>query len=857
MTKRALVVGSPGSTGGWGELLQGVEHDVRAMQEMLGRRGFDVDVCLGPAATRDGILAAYDRLIARCAEGDVAVIYYSGHGFYSLPVLASGRPWHGIVPVDLGASTDDDFRGITAWELSIKLAQLTGKTRNVTVILDCCNSSQISRNPGRPRVLPHPLKVGFAAHDAALRAKYGAACDAVHPTGNPDAVRVVACGLTESAYEYVGSSGQYQGVFTEALLGVLAEAADEELSWAAIGDALRARVLRTFPYQRPDLEGPIRRRLFSLDEQNDISAAPFKYTRDVDTGSGFRIGAGRLVGVQVGDVYGAMPFGATAFRRKHAIAELVVEQVSVTYADLSLRTWENGHTTLPFNAVAFPLQRQATLRPVALDVPETARPAIERALAAMRTLRVAAPGEEPLAWLRVAGDDVTIEDPLGPLFPPVRLQSELQHAAKNLANLGAAQGLRELIGEQGVHRSEVEIAWGVVDRGEPRQMPEAGGSLGLRDRIYVRIRSQAQRQLYAHIFNIGVRGKITLLSNSAWSGIPLRYGEDFIFGARPDGKLTGLSLSWPRELPRSTFPRVDELIVIVSTRQASLEQLETTEQFATTRAIGTKLQDLLAQLQDGIFRDVSRVLEDPEDYLIKRFSFYLHPRDAVMADVPFEVDENPLRQAGARLPAARLTSGAAAEPAPPAPQRIEIRLGALVVEQNRALGKSDLRVDALICTRAEREAQCRVAWTQRFPRVGDGERLALDNALLFEGPACDFVDICLWISRDTERSPDLAQLLAQRAASPEFRDATGSLQIGAGTAALAPWVAAVGGSAILGRIAYDLLLGATGKTIGLYRTSFLAHEQFGAGRHPKAGLHRAQDFSFSLVIAAPAAASAA
>ena len=40
------------------------------------------------------------------------------------------------------------------------------------------------------------------------------------------------------------------------------------------------------------------------------------------------------------------------------------------------------------------------------------------------------------------------------------------------------------------------------------------------------------------------------------------------------------------------------------------------------------------------------------------------------------------------------------------------------------------------------------------------------------------------------------------------------------------------------------------QSIGLYRTSFLAGEDFGIGRHPAAGLQRAQDFSFALKVEA-------
>ena len=41
---------------------------------------------------------------------------------------------------------------------------------------------------------------------------------------------------------------------------------------------------------------------------------------------------------------------------------------------------------------------------------------------------------------------------------------------------------------------------------------------------------------------------------------------------------------------------------------------------------------------------------------------------------------------------------------------------------------------------------------------------------------------------------------------------------------------------------------AVGKEIGLYRTSFLAHEQFGLGRQPAEGLREAQGIEFALEV---------
>lgn len=146
---------------------------------MLWARGFDdVNLRVDRDATRDGILAGYDRLADLSQPGDAAVVYYSGHGFHAVAPGTRHGSWQCIVPTDLHEGAVHDWRGITAWELSIKQAQLTAKTKNVTVILDCCHSAQMSRDAAVrdaiPRALAHPANLGFEAHLDGLRARYGA-----------------------------------------------------------------------------------------------------------------------------------------------------------------------------------------------------------------------------------------------------------------------------------------------------------------------------------------------------------------------------------------------------------------------------------------------------------------------------------------------------------------------------------------------------------------------------------------------------------------------------------------------------------------------------------------------------------
>lgn len=670
MSRYALVIGSQI------EGLTGVEHDTFRMRDTLRARGFAVDLRFGDTATRDGILDGYDALIARSAAGDAAVIYYSGHGLYSTN-SDPGDPLRivqSIAPTDLRCGGDTDFRGITAWELAIKLAQLTAKTRNATVILDCCHAALMTRDAAAhgvvPRALPHPVRMGFRAHLAALERAYGEV--ALDPVGNPDAVRVVACGQTEPAFEHTNPAGRRAGVFTEALLEILHGVGDAPISWAAIGDAIRERVMRRFVLQRPDVEGPSERQLFSLAVEPRRGAVPV--TRD---GEQFRLQVGWVTGASAGDVYGAMPLGAQVYDDARAIARLRIADAGPVTSIATLEHWHDGQAALPDDAVAVPIELTAPRYPVAVIASDAERTAIARAIAATRTLRLAARPEDalggapdaapgtapttapgttpgttattapttapttaindavPLATLRLTGDQLTIEDLAGPVFPPSRYPDGLADAIQDVVNLGVAQGVRALIGEHGLSAVGLPIAWGVVAAGAPREMPEHGAALGLDDRIYVSVTNTGALLRYVHVCNVGVRGKVTLLTkHRAPAGIALRGGEAITLGEH-NGRLVGLPLAWPDGLSRDGAPRLDELFVFVAAQPISLRSLETHEhhEHATRGGLGTgsKLRGPPGQLRDAAPRSVAGPAPR-EAFFVKRLSFILDPTQRTMSD---------------------------------------------------------------------------------------------------------------------------------------------------------------------------------------------------------------------------------
>lgn len=506
MTKRALVIGS--STHGLG----GVATDVACMEDVLGTFGFAVDLRVDATATRAGILDGYERLIRDSREGDAAVVYYSGHGGLA---AANGSRHRFLVPVDIDRSTDDDFRGLLDVELSALQHRLTSRTRNVTVLLDCCHAARMSRDRDLfPRALARSWTVGVAAHLEQLRS----ARLTGHVESNPYAVRLAAAGPSRSAYEHTNANGVRVGMFTESLYEALLESHGLAVTWNAVGRRIREQLCE----QRCEVEGPHGRVLFGLDEVDHMGVLSFF----LDHGRPSLRG-GRIFGVEVGDVY--------------AIQSDASEPVRATVTEVG-----------------------SAVSRVAL-----------------------APGRSV---------DEIVDGALAFPSPEVRARE---------------QSLNRLKGGSGV--SALATPWSVelgrvTEGGEVEPLPSSGGELTEGDALCLRIRNDGEEAIYVSVLNVGVSGKVTLLTTSEPSGIELFSNDEYVLGYREHQGLVGLRLSWPDAVPRARA-RTDALVVIAS------------DQPLDARALESKgMEDFELEVER-----VSRGGSTELRYAVRHLDFQLHP----------------------------------------------------------------------------------------------------------------------------------------------------------------------------------------------------------------------------------------
>ena len=876
MARYALLVGSP-----CGGLVAPVT-DVERIAGHLELRGFQIRRCVNQDATREGILAAYRSLIGAVGTADAVVIYYSGHGARSLDEeyappdehAPEKRYHHFIVPMDLEESSDDDFRGILSLELSSLLGQLTAKTRNVSVIFDCCHAGGMSRDFRlRLKSLSKDWFTGASRHLERLRDGDIAdfPLDQVAVQGNPHAVRLMAALPSQQAWEYDGPQGAY-GLMTQALVTALEENEDRPVIWSAITRRVRELVQQSEPGQYPDVEGPGSRFVFDVREADLTGIVPVESTQD-----GPRLLGGRLLGIEVGDEYVIMPTGFQKIDPKHAIASATVTLVGGAWSLVALEPNRTA-SDLPEGAQAFPISRTHHTRAVVVEAGAEFKWIMEAAIAASGFLRLpfedetkASPDilavvEERDAQIHIreqADLDLITSLPASPdvVSTVVETLSRLARARK-LETLETGNELYAL-------RADYELDWGRVVGGSPTPLQTSGAILFVGDRIFVRVRNKSSSTLYVSLFNIGLTGNITLLNrNLAPSGVELLpEGAPFSLGYRESLGWKGIGpIYWPENVPNDGLPRAESLVVIIADRPQDLRALESPDMVAPKGAESerTELERLADQLATGRARDLREDNPPPEvRYAVEQIRWLLDPTESAIhvvghASVGGPITRSSVQSETVPAPAVQDATGFLIDerPDPSAayrrprgvrrPVAVAVQLGEIVVHSNRALfGSTDVRVDALVFTGGDMVDGTYRAGTEKFDHVRDGDRLPLDNLMIYHGPVTGFLDLAVWVSRDARESMRLADMLEEQVNATEFKDAALVL---AGLAVVAPTagaiVAGMGAATTVANVAYKLLSAVAGTSIGLYRTSLLANEQFGVGRHPAHGLMSAQDFSF-------------
>jgi hypothetical protein len=610
--RRALVIGSQ-ILG-----LTGVHNDVEAMETILSHYGFDVDRRIRGNASRDGILDGYRKLIVNSRSNDAAVVYYSGHGGFAInPTGRPNQPKHlqCIVPTDW--ETGGGFRGILNVELSALMAELTARTKNVAVILDCCHAAQMSRAADPSALAPRALPRAWADGVDDFLAHHPLDLSRMHVESNPDAVRLVATQADRSAYEaFQPKNGEFirMGLLTRALQIALEEFGDALLSWRTLAMRVRELVMNQHIEQRPEVEGPADRLLFSTAIALRSDAVVFFYD-----GGRPSLRAGRLLGARLGAVFDVLPPGETDLN-SGSVAEATVTEIAGNISRVDLRVFPEAQPPLS-GALAVPRKLPFPRARVAIRGDVEGIVLWRDLLRTSRFLEFVAGGP--------ADFEVVVDNRQLTLFDSDGIQiahpEPDDHAGRQSTNTrlerwAKALALRDLQ-PGGFPPTVAAVYWGRVVNGEP--IPIVGGeTLHVGDYVYVTVENRTDFDLYAAIFDIGVKGGVTLLTAATPTGRKIAVGASYTLGER-FGIIEGLGpLTWPEEVPTSGARR-ESIIVILAEDWNDFQSFETAHD--STRGYRTPLELLLDSVRQGTMREIPASQPGGGRYDVRVFDFNLSP----------------------------------------------------------------------------------------------------------------------------------------------------------------------------------------------------------------------------------------
>lgn len=621
-TGRALLIGS--ETYG----LMGCDADVGLMNDTLTARGFDdIAVRTGTDATRAGIVDGFERLIGSLGPDDAVVVYYSGHGARVVRPDFADRQADGlsvnfqfIVPFDLADSDTGDFRGVLSEELTEFQRRLTdsfrtrGTTPNVTTILDCCHAGYMARNiDARPKsvdaksfrmrgVREHLEQLGGEAQLSGL-------------VTNPDAVRLVACQPEQSAYEFPSARGGRHGALTDALATVLDGLGATPVSWAVVGDLVRRRVRALQPEQRPEVEGPSGRQLFSTASVPSLGALPVTVIGDAAS-----IEGAELLGLAVGDEFRIVVAGA-----EDVVGTAVVSRLEGGAAVLEV-AGDAATALAAGTGLAVPMR--ISVPRLLVHIGDVVAPAADLRNDIVNSTRLlptadvteafagVGPGTRPdtLALLDPVGDRWRIDDVPADRAGRLTMIDTLETIAvgHRVLDLASGQGLNQL-------DPPPTIAFALADG---TALPQHGARLHAGQRVGLTIRNTGADTVFVWVFDIGVSGRSALLTNAAPSGTtlgPAGTEDDVLDVWGP----AGVALFWPPDVP-TTSERAESFVVLVADRRADLSSLSS-RPGATRGRPRSPLDAVVAEARTGT-REVAPSDDGPPlRYRLDAVEFFLTP----------------------------------------------------------------------------------------------------------------------------------------------------------------------------------------------------------------------------------------
>ena len=600
--------------------LAGCVNDATLVRQILSERfGFAAERIQSlhdEQASRSAILAAMERLVEQVGTDDTVHIHFSGHG--SRRTAAGSDESSGkdstLMPSDSGRSPHPNL-DIVDDEIGEWLARLAQRTRAISLLIDCCHSGTITRDPFGSRIRAAPddprslVEMGLAESPGSARRGSG---------GNPalswaalsDAWVVMSgCRDTEYAHEFSERRGAEvirHGALTHFFMGALL-AAPTTASFRDLFEIAQRQVSARFPSQHPQIEGARDRVLFATDER-----VPLRYVSLISEQDGtVTLAGGAAHGLHPGARWAVYPPGTRDTTSETALAELEISEVGV----LSSKAARKGSgPPLPLAARCVELRPGTGQFRLGVDLsslPDADRQQLSAAVDASPLLR-AAPAEEASFAIRraPAAQDTqaevwSVRDSAGSLSVPDTPCDEDDAVGRLIGNLETWARYRNALTLDNP-ASRIRVSFRLLREVDGAWQPMTDGDrLQAGDSVAFELVNHEDRPLFVSVLDFGLTGRIQLLYPPNSSSEPIAAGRTLRVGCDRRRIRLGLPAGFAADSGRETFKA---MVTLDETDFSWLQQ-------GGTRSLGMAagpLRRLFAAALDGpLTRDA--MLEDDAD----------------------------------------------------------------------------------------------------------------------------------------------------------------------------------------------------------------------------------------------------
>ena len=276
--KRALIIaiGKYDSTTGWKSISS--MNDIKYIRAALESQGFDpsqIDTLVNQQATKAGIMAAIDKLIAASKAGDIVVFHFSGHG---QQIFDAGKkdeidgydeaivPYNANMKYSPGVYTGQNH--ITDDELGEKFKQLRkaiGNNGSLLVLLDACHSGTATRGQDIAITRGTDEKFEPAGYEKTVTASRGAGDnEGVFDDKELLSNMVVfsAASAEQLNYETVDADKKGVGSLTYAFSRAITQM-NGTINYKILFEKVKADIQSWKPFQSPQVEGNTEQQVFA------------------------------------------------------------------------------------------------------------------------------------------------------------------------------------------------------------------------------------------------------------------------------------------------------------------------------------------------------------------------------------------------------------------------------------------------------------------------------------------------------------------------------------------------------------------------------------------------------------------